>query len=105
MDINKIKSECIEISKKAKKISIDIKKLKDELNELYEDFDSFVIDDQKYENIFAKIEVLKPKFEASLDTYKSTLLKDGDYTFEHKQFSIEDIFGQFFVSEKVSCKH
>ena len=43
--------------KKANKISTDIqnlKNLKDELNRLYEDFDSFDIDDQKYENISAK---------------------------------------------------
>lgn len=58
-------------------------------------FDTFEIDDKKYEDLKMTANILKDKFRKMLVDYKKALFMNKDYSFVFRDISVENIFGKF----------
>ena len=76
--------------------SQEIEEAKKQLAEMFVQFDSFEIDDEKYEAIRVKVDGLMPSLNRILNECKSSLLEDNEYELAFKPISI-DVFGLFNV--------
>ena len=93
--IDQTKTDCIKMAKEINQITTDIENLRTDLNNLVQRFDSFEFNDEKYEDINSRVDILQPKFEDILDEYKYLLLGGKDYEFRAKDKSMENVFGTF----------
>lgn len=64
-----------------------------EFKNLVHKFDSFEIDDQKYDVIMKNLDSLRSNLDSMFKQYKSSLVGNKSYKFNFNKISIEDIFG------------
>lgn len=99
MIINIESSECEskKLAKKMNDISDRLQKYKEELNELIEEFDTFEINDAKYDSIHSKAESYKPKYEKMVVEIKNHLLGECSHEFVPIELNIKDLFGSYTI--------
>ena len=93
--INKAQINCQELAKKVNKLSKDFEDSKMKLNEQIEQFDTFKISEQKFQEIKENVSDLKSKFNEMLTEFKSSLINDKEYTFRFEDVLISKVFGKF----------
>ena len=98
--VNQTQNDCYKLSKEIQKFSIDIAQYKKELNTLIQRFDSFVFIDKNYDNIFLKLNKLKPKLENILEDCKYSLIGGKDYEFRVHTINIEKVLGKFVSHQR-----
>ena len=84
---------CIKLSNEANELTKEIEKSKAELNLLIGRFDTFDIDEKRFEDIKKGVFVVNESFNRIQAEYNKSLLGDKDYVFDFKEFLIEDVFG------------
>ncbi len=99
--IESTKENCIKLSKECKRLSTEIEKSKEELNKLIDRFDTFDIDEKKFEEIRQRLIVLNRGMPRKLGEYKDSMIGNKEYTFEFKEIDINGLFGSFKEVEKV----
>ena len=100
--IESAKENCIKLSKETIKISTEIEKSKEELTELVGRFDTFEIDNEKFEEIRESLTVLNEDLTRKLEEFKDSIIGDKEYTFEFEEIDIKGLFGYFKEVEKVT---
>lgn len=64
-------------------------------------FDTFEVNDQKFEDIKQSVVALSARFSEALENYKDLLLDSKRYSFEFKEVEIKNNFGCFKEVVKV----
>ena len=99
--IERAKENCIKLSKECKRLSTEIEKSKEELNKLIDRFDTFDIDEKKFEEIRQCLIVLNRGLSRKLSEYKDSMIGGREYFFEFHDIDINGLFGSFKEIEKV----
>jgi len=99
--IESAKENCIKLSKETIKISTEIEKSKEELTELVGRFDTFEIDNEKFEEIRESLTVLNEDLTRKLEEFKESIIGDKNYILEFQEIDIKSLFGSFKEVEKV----
>ena len=108
--IESSKENCVRLAKEGKRLEIDIKKQKKELDELLERFDRFDFNEQKFHEIKDSVALLNKDLNKKLEAYKIPILDNKTYAFKIYDYIevnpklpevIEDIFGGFKVIDNV----
>jgi hypothetical protein len=86
----------IKIFKQINKISTDIEQSKKELDDYVKRFDTFDIDDKKFEVIKQEVVGLNGKFDKTIIDYNNALIGNKEYSFRFNEKPIEDIFGRLY---------
>ena len=86
----------IKISKQVNQISTEIEQSKKELDDYVKRFDTFYIDEKKFEAIKQGLVGLNGKFEKIILEYNSALIGNQKYSFQFDEIPIADIFGRFY---------
>ena len=89
------------MSKESKKLNTEIEESKKELTELIDIFDTFEIDNEKFEEIRQSLTVLNGGLTRQLGEYKDSIIGDKKYSFEFEEIDIKSLFGSFKEVEKV----
>ncbi len=95
------KENCIKLNKESKRLSTAIEKSKKELTKLIERFDTFEINDTKFNEIVQSLYVLNGGLTSKLGEYKESMIGGKEYTFEFKEIDIKGLFGCFKEVKKV----
>jgi Rad3-related DNA helicase len=95
------KENCIRLNKESKRLSTAIEKSKKELTKLIERFDTFEINDTKFNEIVQSLYVLNGGLTSKLGEYKESMIGGKEYTFEFKEIDIKGLFGCFKEVKKV----
>jgi len=82
-------------------VSDHFEEFRTELNTLACSFDSFKIDDEKYEEIQTKVTAIKPKFDEILEELKGSLIGNNYHEFKFKEIDVKDVFGTYISIPKV----
>lgn len=90
--IIKTERTCYDLATRPNEIKTSINNYKREFNELKEKFDSFEIDDAKYDDLNIKSDNLQPKLLEALDKYKYSLIGNKDYEFLISRVKEFDLF-------------
>ena len=93
--INNAQVTCQKLAKEVNKLSKDFDNAKLELNELINQFDTFKVCDQRFQEIKGSVSELKEEIKQMLTTYKSSLIDDKEYAFRFKHIQISKFFGKF----------
>ena len=64
-------------------------------------FETFEIDNEKFEEIMQSLIVLNGVLTRKLSEYKDSIIGDKKYTFEFKEINIKGLFGSLKEVEKV----
>jgi len=84
--IESTKDNCIKLSKESKMLSTEIEFLKELSNEkltmLIDDFDTFEIDNEKFEDIRGHLSILNECISRELSEYKDAIIGRKEYNFE-----------------------
>jgi hypothetical protein len=99
--IESAKDNCIKLSKESKRLSTEIEESKEDLTKLIDRFDTFEIDEKKFEEIRQSLSILNGDMSRKLSEYKDSIIGEKDYTFEFKEIDIKGLFGSFKEVEKV----
>jgi len=99
--IESTKEKCIKLSKESQRLSTEIEKSKEELTDLVDRFDTFEIDEKKFEEIRQSLTVLNGGLNRKLDEYKDSMIGNKEYTFEFEEIDFKGSFGCFKEVEKV----
>jgi ERCC4-related helicase len=99
--IESAKENCIKMSKESKRMSTDIENSKKELTELIDDFDTFEIDNEKFEDIRQHLTILNGNLSRKLSGNKDSIIGGKEYTFEFNDIDINGLFGSFKEIKKV----
>jgi len=99
--IESTKENCIKLSKESKRLSTEIEESKEDLTKLIDRFDTFEIDNEKFETIRQSLTVLNGDLTRKLGEYKVSIIGGKEYTFEFEGLDIEGLFGCFGEAEKV----
>jgi chromosome segregation ATPase len=99
--IERTKDNCIKLSRESKRLNTEIENSKKELTELMDDFDTFEIDNEKFEDIRQSLTVLNGGLTRQLGEYKDSIIGDKKYSFEFEEIDIKGLFGSFKEVEKV----
>ena len=91
----------IKLSKEVNQITTNIEKSKKELSEFIKRFDTFEIDEKKFETIKQSVVDLNTNFKRIIDDYNDSLVGNKEYSFNFKEIPVADIFG-FFGDYKVN---
>jgi len=91
----------IKISKQVNQISTDIEQSKKELEEYVKRFDTFDINDRKFEAIKQGVVAVNGKFDKIILDYNNALIGNKEYSFQFSDMPIADIFGCFHDSKYV----
>jgi len=83
-EITQYQEECSQISNKTNELSKQIESLKKEMNNLIERFDTFDFSDEKFDKIIKDATTLKPAVASCLETFKSLLVNNKEYSFKFK---------------------
>jgi chromosome segregation ATPase len=89
------KVNCMRLSKEVNRLTTDLEKSKKQLTELLERFDTFLISDKKFEDIKESACVINQSLAIIFKEYTDSLIGNKKYSFEFKEFQIEDVFGRF----------
>ena len=87
----------IKLSKEVNEISMNIEKTKRELDEITKQFDTLVIDDQKFENIKQSLDVLNEDLKQTITYYNDHFIGYNTYQFISGDQFGSDAFGKFIV--------
>ena len=99
--IDSTKDNCIKLSTESKRLNTEIENSKNELTELIDDFDTFEIDNEKFEDIRQHLTILNGNLSRKFSEYKDSIIGGKEYTFEFKEIDIKSSFGSFKETEKV----
>jgi len=99
--IESAKDNCIKLSTESKRLNTEIENSKNEVTELTDDFDTFEIDNEKFEDIRKHLTILNGNLSRKLSEYKDSIIGGKEYTFEFKEIDIKSLFGSFKETEKV----
>jgi len=66
-----------------------------------DDFDTFEIDNEKFEDIRQHLTILNGNLSRKLSGNKDSIIGGKEYTFEFKEIDIKSLFGSFKETEKV----
>ena len=91
----------IQSSDQTTRLSTEIEKSKEELAKLIDRFDTFEIDEKKFESIRQSLTVLNGDLTRKLGEYKVTIIGGKEYTFKCVDIDIKGLFGCFNEVEKV----
>ena len=91
----------IKLSKESKRLSTKIEESKEELTKLIDRFDTFEIDEKKFEEIRQSLRILNEGLTRKLSEYKDSIIGGKENTFEFKDVDINVLFGSFKEVEKV----
>ena len=89
------------ISKQVNQISTDIEQSKRELDDYVKRFDTFEIDEKKFEAIKQGVVAVNRKFDKIIRDYNNALIGNKEYSFLLKEIPIADIFGRFHDAKHV----
>ena len=99
--IESTKENCIKLSKESKRLSTEIEESKEDLTKLIDRFDTFEIDEKKFEEIRQSLSILNGDLTRKLGEYKDSIIGDKKYSFEFEEIDIKGLFGSFKEVEKV----
>ena len=99
--IESTKENYIKLSKESKRLSTKIEESKEELTKLIDRFDTFEIDEKKFEEIRQSLRILNGGLTRKLSEYKDSIIGGKENTFEFKDVDINVLFGSFKEVEKV----
>jgi len=85
----------IKISKQVNQISTNIEQSKNELDDYVKRFDTFEIDERKFEAIKQGVVCVNGKFDKIILDYNNALIENKKYSFGFIGMPIADIFGRF----------
>jgi hypothetical protein len=85
----------IKISQQVNKISTNIEQSKKELEDYVKKFDTFDIDEKKFEDIKQRVVGVNEKFDKIILDYNNALIGNKEYSFKYYEISIRDVFGRF----------
>jgi hypothetical protein len=88
------------LSKESKRLSREIEESNEELTKLIDIFDTFEIDEKKFEDIRQSLIVLGG-LTRKLSEYKDSMIRGKEHTFEFKEIDIKGLFGCFKEVKKV----
>ena len=91
----------IKISKQVNQISTNIEQSKKELDDYVKRFDTFDIDEKKFEAIKQGVVVVNGKFDKIILDYNNALIGNKVYSFRFNEIPIADIFGCFYYASYV----
>ena len=80
--IESSKENCVRLAKEGKRLEIDIKKQKKELDELLERFDRFDFNEQKFHEIKDSVALLNKDLNKKLEAHKIPILDNKTYAFK-----------------------
>lgn len=105
--IENSKKDCTKISKQANRITAEIEKSRKLLDELVKEFDTYEINEKKYEKLKSSADDLKTKVDKIRVQFKGSLLEDKEYVFsvgddDNKPQEIDLQITKIFGSIKVS---
>ena len=86
----------IKISKQVNQISTNIEQSKKELDDYVKRFDTFDINDSKFEAIKQGVVVVNGKFDKIILDYNNALIGNKEYSFRFDEIPIADIFGRLY---------
>ena len=95
--IENTESECIRMSKEVSQLSEEIRRADQTLANLSESFDSFEINDKKFEDIKLSADKIKIKFKSMIKQFKESLHLNEKYQFSFNEVKMEDVFGKFTI--------
>jgi len=76
------KEDCIKLSKETKRYSTEIQQSNEKLTKLIDRFDTFDIDEKKFEEIRQSLSILNGGLTRTLIEYKDSMIGEKEYTFE-----------------------
>ena len=85
----------IKISKQVNQISTNIEQSKKELDDYVKRFDTFDINDSKFEAIKQGVVGVNKKFDKIILDYNNALIGNKEYSFIFNELPIADVFGRF----------
>jgi len=91
----------IKISKQVNQISTDIEQSKKELEDYVKRFDTFDIDEKKFEAIKQGVVCVDGKFDKIILDYNNVLIGNKEYSFRFNEIPIADIFGRLYDASYV----
>jgi DNA repair ATPase RecN len=91
----------IKISKQINQISTNIEQHKKELDDYVKRFDTFYIDDKKFEAIKQGVVGLNGIFHKIIFDYNKALIGNQKYSFRFDEIPIADIFGRLYDASYV----
>ena len=91
----------IKISKQVNQISTSIEQYKKELDACVKRFDTFEIDEKKFEAIKQGVVAVNGKFDKIILDYNNALIGNKEYSFQFYEIPIADIFGCFYDASYV----
>jgi hypothetical protein len=91
----------IKISKQANQISTNIEQSKKELDSYVKIFDTFYIDEKKFEAIKQGVVDVNGKFDEIILYYNKALIGNKKYSFQFDEIPTADIFGRFYDTKYV----
>ena len=95
------KEDCIKLSKETKRYSTEIQQSNEKLTKLIDRFDTFDIDEKKFEEIRQSLSILNGGLTRTLIEYKDSMIGEKEYTFEFQEIDVKGLFGCFKEVEKV----
>ena len=94
-------SNYIKISKQVNQISTSIEQSKKDLDIYVKRFDTFDINDKKFEAIKQGVVGVNWKFDKIILEYNNALIGNKEYSFRFNEIPIADIFGRFYDKKHV----
>ena len=95
------KEDCIKLSKETKRYSTEIQQSNEKLTKLIDRFDTFDIDEKKFEEIRQSLSILNGGLTRTLIEYKDSMIGEKEYPFEFQEIDVKGLFGCFKEVEKV----
>ena len=99
--IESAKENCVKMLEESKRLSTEIEKSKEELTDLVDSFDTFEIDNEKFEETRQSLTVLNGRLNRKLEEYKDTKIVGKENTFEFEDIDNKSLFGCFQEINKV----
>ena len=100
--IEKTKSECIQMNIQIIEIARDIDISNQELDKIKDYFNTLKVNETQINKMKRELTALESKLNEKLIQHQDTVLKNTDYFFEFEKLIIGDIFGEFRKNEKKS---
>lgn len=92
--IEETRLKCTKLSNQVREITSNFEKSKNELEDLRSRFDTFEINDKKYEEIKISADILRNSLNEMQVEFKESLSKNKQYLFKYGEIPIADIFGK-----------
>jgi hypothetical protein len=96
-NVGRAQSELIRLSKEINEASMNIERSKIELEKITKQFDTLVIDDQKFENIKQSLDVLNKDLKQTIIDYNGCLIGNNTYEFVSGGQFGSDAFGKLIL--------